>query len=156
MSCDACPPFHLERKNMSVPVSERSEGKFSLAIKAESLARYTIEIASNENVFLPVYRERLTDEIVMHALEAYMEIRDANDTIVHVGSKDQHHEWMERRRHQEQALTHCRRLLWLIDIAHRVFHLSGKRVKYWGEMTINVRNRIQAWMQNDAERYSEK
>lgn len=139
---------------MSVPVGERSEGKFSLAIKAESLARYTLEITSNENIFLPMYRERLTDEIVMHALGAYMEIRDANDVVVHTGSDKQYSEWMERYRHQKLALQHCRRLLWLIDIAHRVFHLSSKRVKYWGEMTINVRNRVQSWMQRDEERYS--
>lgn len=139
---------------MSVPVGERSEGKFSLAIKAESLVRYTLEITSNENVFLPMYRERLTDEIVMHALGAYMEIRDANDVVVHTGSNKQHSEWMERYQHQKLALQHCRRLLWLIDIAHRVFHLSSKRVKYWGEMTINVRNRVQSWMQRDEERYS--
>lgn len=35
---------------MSVPVGEREEGKFSLLIKAESLARYTIEITANEKV----------------------------------------------------------------------------------------------------------
>lgn len=49
---------------MSVPVGEREEGKFSLLIKAESLARYTIEITANEKVFLPEYRKQVTDDIV--------------------------------------------------------------------------------------------
>ena len=51
---------------MSVTVDKRDEGKFSLATKAEYLARYTIEITSNENVFFPEYRKQVTDDIVEH------------------------------------------------------------------------------------------
>ena len=40
-----------------------------------------------------------------------------------------------------------------MDLAHRIFHLSSKRVKYWGTLTIEVRNRIQGWMDRDAQRY---
>lgn len=41
---------------MSVTVDQREEGRFSLAVKAEYLASYTMEITSNEKVFLPEYR----------------------------------------------------------------------------------------------------
>lgn len=34
---------------MSVPAGEREEGKFTLPIKAEYLARYTLTITANEN-----------------------------------------------------------------------------------------------------------
>lgn len=138
---------------MSVPVGEREDGKFTLPVKAEYLARYTLEITKNENVFLPEYRERVTDLIVTHAMEAYLEIRDANDITVRVGTRYQERDWIERREHQKKAVMHCRRLLWLIDMAHRVFHLSSKRVKYWSTMVINVRNRAQSWMNSDEERY---
>lgn len=138
---------------MSVPAGEREEGKFTLPIKAEYLARYTIEITSNENVFLPKYREKVTDIIVAYAIGAYMEIRDANDVTVHQNSQNKNREWMRRRSHQERAIDHCKHLLWMIDLAHRLFHLSGKRVKYWSELVINVRNRTQAWMNHDENRY---
>lgn len=138
---------------MSVPAGEREEGKFTLPIKAEYLARYTIEITSNENVFLPKYREKVTDIIVAHAIGAYMAIRDANDVTVHQNSPNKNREWMRRRAHQERAIEHCKHLLWMIDLAYRLFHLSGKRVKYWSELVINVRNRTQAWMNHDENRY---
>ena len=138
---------------MSVPAGEREEGTFTLPIKAEYLARYTIEITSNENVFLPKYREKVTDIIVAYAIGAYMEIRDANDVTVHQNSPNKNREWMRRRAHQERAIDHCKHLLCMIDLAHRLFHLSGKRVKYWSELVINVRNRTQAWMNHDENRY---
>ena len=104
-------------------------------------------------MFLPKYREKVTDIIVAHAIGAYIAIRDANDVTVHQNSPNKNREWMRRRAHQERAIEHCKHLLWMIDLAHRLFHLSGKRVKYWSELVINVRNRTQAWMNHDENRY---
>lgn len=135
---------------MSVPEGQRTEGKFALLIKAEELARYTLVITANENIFLPAYQRALTDDIITQAKNAYLFISDAND--IHVTTKL---DLRERADLQMRAIRCLRRLLRLIDLAYRIFHLTGKRVKYWGSMVIDVRNRTQAWMRSDANRYSD-
>lgn len=138
---------------MSVPEGEREDGKFTLPMRAEYLARYTLEITSNENVFLPQYRKRVTDDIVETAKNIYLGIREANDTTVRVGTMFHRSDLIERNKIQRKALKDARRLLYLIDLAHRIFHLSSKRVKYWGGLTKEVRNRIQGWIDDDLNRY---
>lgn len=139
---------------MSVPEGEREDGKFTLPIKAEYLARYTIEITANENVFLPKYREAITNDIINSAKNCYLAIRDANDVTVRIGTVYQRSDWRDRNKLQKEALRNARRLIYLIDIAHRLFHLSSKRVRYWGNMTREVRNRIQGWIIDDTARYA--
>lgn len=138
---------------MSVPVGERDEGRFSLEISAEFMTRYTLVITANENVFLPEYRRQITDDIIATAKNIYLDIREANDIIVRVGTPFQRRDYFDRNRLQRQAFRECKRLLYLIDIAHRIFHLSGKRVKYWGSLIKNVKNRIYGWMDDDTKRY---
>ena len=139
---------------MSVPEGEREDGKFTLPIKAEYLARYTIEITANENVFLPKYREAITNDIINSAKNCYLAIRDANDVTVRIGTVYQRSDWRDRNKLQKEALRNARSLIYLIDIAHRLFHLSSKRVRYWGNMTREVRNRIQGWIIDDTARYA--
>lgn len=138
---------------MSVPVGEREEGKFSLAVKAEYLARYTIEITANENVFLPEYRRQVTDDIISTAKNIYLGIREANDVTVRVGTLFQMKDYRDRNNLQREALRNCKRLLYLIDLAHRIFHLSSKRVKYWSQIVKNVKDRIHGWIDDDMNRF---
>lgn len=138
---------------MSVTVDQREEGKFSLATKAEYLARYTIEITANESVFTPEYRKQVTDDIIETAKNIYLGIREANDVTVRIGTDFQREDYMERNRLQREALRNCKRLLYLIDIAHRIFHLSSKRVKYWGKLVKSVKDRVYGWIDDDTARY---
>ncbi len=138
---------------MSVPVGEREEGKFSLAVKAEYLARYTIEITANENVFLPEYRRQVTDDIISTAKNIYLGIREANDVTVRVGTQFQMKDYRDRNNLQREALRNCKRILYLIDLAHRIFHLSSKRVKYWSQIVKNVKDRIHGWIDDDTNRF---
>lgn len=138
---------------MSVTVDQREEGKFSLAVKAEFLASYILEITANENVFLPEYRKGLTDDIVETAKNIYLGIREANDVTVRLGTVFHLQDYTDRNRLQREALRNCERLLYLIDLAHRLFHLSSKRVKYWGKLVKNVKDRVHGWIDDDTERY---
>lgn len=138
---------------MSVTVDQREEGKFSLAVKAEFLASYTLEITANENVFVPEYRRGLTDDIVETAKNIYLGIREANDVTVRMGTRFQLKDYTDRNELQREALRNCKRLLYLIDLAHRRFHLSSKRVKYWGKLVKNVKDRVHGWIDDDTERF---
>lgn len=141
---------------MAVPECEREEGRFTLPMRAEYLVRYTLEITANEKVFLPEYRKAVTDDIIDSAKSIYLLIREANDTSIRVGTIFHKSDLIERNKIQRKALRTAQRLLYLIDLAHRVFHLSSKRVKYWGGLTLEIRNRIQGWIASDIERYSPK
>ena len=138
---------------MSVTVDQREEGKFSLAVKAEFLASYTLEITANDNVFVPEYRRGLTDDIIETAKNIYLGIREANDVTVRMGTRFQLKDYTDRNELQREALRNCKRLLYLIDLAHRRFHLSSKRVKYWGKLVKNVKDRIHGWIDDDTERF---
>jgi len=139
---------------MSVPEGERTEGKFHLGIKAEELVRYTLTITANDKVFVPDYQRALTDDIIEQAKNAYIFIRGANDVVVRMGTPFQEEDWLKREALQKDAIACLRRLLYLIDLAYRVFHLSGKRVKYWSAMIIYVRKKAESWMESDRRRYS--
>lgn len=139
---------------MSVPVGERDETKFTLPLQARKLASYTLQITANEKVFLPEHRQGLTNDIVETAKNIYLGIREANDVSVRVGTVFQVGDLRERNRIQRQALRNAKRLMYLIDLAHLDFHLSSKRVKYWGSMVREVRRRIEGWISDDLERYT--
>lgn len=139
---------------MSVPEGARGEGKFSLVMKAEELAAYTMQITANDNVFMPEYQRALTDNIITQAKNAYLLIREANEYRVSRESDDYMSNRRKRARSQNLAVECLKRLLYLIGLAQRVFHLSSRRVKYWGAMVIDIRDRTRKWMESDMRRYS--
>lgn len=119
---------------------------------ARELALYTIKICDNENVFLPKHRQSLTDDIVRTATAIYLNSWTANN--IRVTEKNKKEMWPWRNRLQRQAILDCSKLLALIRLAHPLFHLKGKRVEYWSDQVIKVRNYIKKWRESDIERYS--
>lgn len=136
---------------MSVPADQRSEGKLLVAERAKGLASYTLQITKNPKVFTPEQADGFTDEIRKLATEIYINIWTANNIYVRTEAEAE-----ERRSWQRRARQDCNRLLPLIDIAGKVFHLSKGRMKYWGEWVIEVRNRVQAWEDSDRKRNAER
>lgn len=133
---------------MSVPEGERSQSKLTVIILARSLATYTIQITKNQNVFLPEYNNGITNDIISCAKSIYMDCWTANN--IYVKTKE---DWEERDRLQKQSALNCNNLLALMQLAQEVFHLKKKRIKYWGEKTITVRNKIRSWNESDSKRY---
>lgn len=119
---------------------------------ARELALYTIKICDNENVFLPKHRQSLTDDIVRTATAIYLNSWTANN--IRVTEKNKKEMWPWRNRLQRQAILDCSKLLALIGLTHPLFHLKGKRVEYWSDQVIKVRNYIKKWRESDIERYS--
>ena len=113
---------------MSVNESERGKGKFDVLIKANGLAVYTIRITKNPKIFLPEYQTALTNDIIHTAKEIFTKAWTANN--IRVG--DEPRNWLERKKLQQEAARECNNLLALIQIAKPLYHLTSKRVKYWG------------------------
>lgn len=136
---------------MSVPVNQRGHGKLEACTKARELAVYTLQITKNKKVFAEEYQDAVTDKIIGSALEIHMLAWSANNVLVN-SEEDLHTRTML----QEQACIQCNVLLSLIDLAKPLFHLDTRRVMYWGQKVVDVRNLIRAWRASDIKRYAPK
>lgn len=139
---------------MSVIESQKGENKFEVLIKSRNLASYTINICDNDKVFTKEHKESLTRKITDIAIDIFCCVNEANEIVIRIDlSKDDLSKNLkERQELQYKAIRDCKQLLSLIQIAKPVFHLTSKRVKYWGEMTIEVRTLIQRWKDADRNR----
>lgn len=133
---------------MAVVESERSQSKLETIVKALDLATYTIRITNNPKVFLPEYRSSLTDDIIRTAKDIYIDAWTANNVLVKTAD-----DWKVRKALQERAARNCNNLLALMGLAKSVFHLKSKRIKYWGEKTLEVRKYLRDWKEGDNKRY---
>ena len=109
--------------------------------KAMDLALHTIKICNNKNIFKEEYQDALTNDIIRCAKDIYIYAWDANNVYVKKGEDG----WIERVQLQTKALTKCNELLALINLARRLFHLKGGKVRYWSEMTIGAKKLIYKW-----------
>ena len=134
---------------MSVNAGDRIEGKLEVLVKARKLASYTIHICCNEKWFPQKYKNAIIDKIVNTATDIFIKCWTANNILVN-GDKEKA---IKRCRLQVEAHDDCNNLLAMIEIAHEVFHLTSKRMKYWGELIIAVRNLILAWNKSDSKRF---
>ena len=141
---------------MTVPASQRSKPNLEAVEKARELAAYTIHITSNPKVFKPEYQTALTNDIVHCAKEIYTCSWKANNINVGEPPKINEEARKDRERLQRIAVANCYELLSLIQLAKPVFHLTAKRVKYWGRFTVTCRSILQAWKESDSRRYSKK
>lgn len=135
---------------MSVPEGKRSQSHLEIFVKAKKLAHYTIQICSNEKIFEPKYQNAITNDIIKSAKDIYIKCWTANSIRV-VDNET----YKLRHRIQKEAHQECNNMLATIQIAGSVFHLKSKRIKYWGEMILEVRNMISKWGKSDNERYEE-
>ena len=136
---------------MSVPVNQRSESKLEVCIQAHELCCYTLQITSNHKNFPEQFQYSLTDKIVDTAIEIHTLVWSANNVLV-----NSHEDYVNRISLQEQATIKCNILLSLIEVAHRVYHLSSKRVIYWSGKAIRTRELIRGWRDKDRKRYQPK
>lgn len=59
----------------------------------------------------------------------------------------------ERLNKQEQAIELCEEHLASIQLCRKHFHLTNKRIRYWGSMTLELRDAIKGWHKSDKTRY---
>ena len=133
-----------------VQKDSRREGKLALAVLARMHAKYAMQITSNPKIFDPRYYHAITVDLIRTSKDIYRSIWTANTTPVK--SKN---DYAARRKYQVRAVMLCNMMLADIEIAQSVFHLKGKRMRYWAGMVMEIRNKARAWIESDAKRYSE-
>lgn len=140
---------------MAVNVGQRhvpdtpSNRQLGACQKALDLALYTIKICNNDKNFPPIYKEALTDSIIKCAKRIYLDAWKGNGIYV----TEDNGRWKERDKLQRQAMLECGELLGLINIAKRLFHLKGNRVKYWTEMTQETLYSLRKWNEATVKKY---
>lgn len=117
--------------------------------KAMELALHTIKICNNKKIFVAEYQEALTNDIIKCAKDIYIYAWNANN--IYVRQNDDN--WKMREKLQKLSLMKCNELLALINIARRLFHLKGTKVKYWSQLTIDTRGLIHKWHEANAKQY---
>ena len=117
--------------------------------KALDLALHTVQICNNRKVFLVEYQKEITDDIVKTAKDIYIHAMDGNYVYV---SKDNDN-WKRRVVCQTDAIACCNRLLALINLARRAFHLRGNKVTYWSKMVLETRALLSAWKESTVAQY---
>lgn len=133
-----------------VQKDSRREGKLALAVLARMHAKYVIQITSNPKIFGQRYYHAITVDLIRTSKDIYRSIWAANNTLVKNKS-----DYAARRKYQVRAVMLCNMMLADIEIAQSVFHLKGKRMRYWAGMVIEIRNKARVWIESDAKRYSE-
>ena len=117
--------------------------------KAMELALHTIKVCNNKKIFTVEYQEALTNDIIRCAKDIYVFAWNGNNIYV---TKD-NGRWEQREKLQLLAISKCNELLALINIARRLFHLKGSKVKYWSQMTIDTRMILRKWHEANAKQY---
>lgn len=144
---------------MSVPKPLRTEAQLEVFNKTMELCKYTIHICSNENIFLPIYRNALTEDIIKTAKDIHIKAWMANN--IRVSDKKNAHERFkkedahERLKLEKESIMLCEKLLSLIHLAKPLFHLSSKRIGYWGNMILETKGFLKKWRDSDVKRYGE-
>lgn len=148
-------------------LSDRKPNSFTPVVAAMELADYVLLITGNPRSF-PTHKTdvkqsmdgRLSLEVAMlddalvskvreQAYQIYMMASRAN----RINLRYQPYRKQERLRRQQEAIALCEDHLCTIQLCRKHFHLSSKRIKYWGTLTIKTRNAIEKWHESDVARY---
>ncbi len=124
-------------------------------MKALAVANYTNEILANKKKFPEEYDHVLGDDLKRVGQSVYRNCKLANDLRVQkpVTGEIIPEAREARFRMQKQAIQDCNELLILIDMAYGTYHLTSKRVAYWGKITREAREYIKKWHAADIKRY---
>ena len=114
------------------------------------MAAHTLKITMNPNVFDQDAAREVIGEIRTAAIRIHILCWRANDIKV---PEENNRKQLERRMELEYyALKYCTDLKGLINLAKPLYHLSGRKVKYWMKLVLEVQDGIRAWRESERKR----
>ena len=145
------------------------DNAFTPVVGAMELSEYVFTITDNEKNFpeytatkrrfrdgsdfiiLQMREDSLVNRIRQQAFDIYMNTFTANEINV----KRQPYRKDERLQKQLRAIQLCNEHLATIQLCRHKFHLSKKRIKYWGGKTRDLRGVIEKWHDSDRDRFKD-
>lgn len=123
-----------------------SDKDFKLLVKAKDLANYTLKITDNAKRFPKKYRFTFVNRMQNLSLDIYELINTANElnTNDKIGLE-------QRLRLQNQAITKCKTLLFLINLCYKneKIALNERQAIAWAKYVVNVKNMTIKWHNQD-------
>lgn len=119
---------------------------FRILVKAGELADYTIKITDNAKRFPKKYRFTFVNRMQNISLDIYELINTANE----LNTNDKI-ALSQRIRLQNQAITKCKTLLFLINLCYKneKIALNEKQAIAWAKYVVNVKNMTIKWHNQD-------
>ena len=120
--------------------------EFLLLVKAKDLAQYTIKITDNPKRFPKKFRFTFVNRMQDMVLDIYELINTANE----LNTNDKH-ALTERLRLQNQAITKCKTMLFLIDLCleNESIGIDCRQAEVWSRHVTNVKNMAINWHARD-------
>ena len=147
---------------------EHRPNEFTPVVSAMELADHVILITDNANKFpdFSMKRKKNEDGTVT---EIYIQRQDSLVNWVRDQAKQifvllytankinlNNEPWRkaERLGNQLKAISLCEEHMATIQLCRKHFHLSAKKIEYWGGLALKVKNSTQKWHESDKRRYS--
>lgn len=124
------------------------EKEFIIITKVKDLAFHTYDMTTARR--FPKRHGKLAVDLMTFAREIVVHIQDANELdITDAG------EFRERRYEQKQALSRCKDMLFLIELAERKNLISTAKCAAWTKYAVEVKRMTASWRKKDLERFTE-
>lgn len=124
-----------------------SPSEMNVVTKAKDLCKHSRNLIRNEKHYPKRERFQLVAEIYQCSMKIVMKLMAANDMSLF----DEEQRKL-RLLYQQEALTACKQLLFLIEISFEDKYISSDACIYWSKMVIDVRNMTAAWYKKDMSR----
>ena len=132
------------------------EKEFIIITKAKDLAFHTYDMTTARR--FPKRHGKLAVDLMEFAREIVVHIQDANELDVQDAG-----EFRERRYEQKQALSRCKDMLFLIELAERKNLISTTQCAAWTttqcaawtKYAVEVKRMTASWRKKDLERFTE-
>lgn len=124
------------------------EKEFIIITKAKDLAFHTYNMTTARR--FPKRHGKLAVELMDLSREIVVHIQNANELDVTDTT-----EFRERRYEQKKALTLCKDVLFLVELAERKNLISKAQCEAWSKYAIEVKRMTASWRKKDLERFTE-
>lgn len=133
---------------MSVQQSHRKEPtEMNVISKAKDVFKHSRLMIRTEKHFPKKERFMLVKDIYEYSKEIVVKLLAANDLILSVEGQRE-----LRLRYQLEAVTACKKLMFLVEQSYEENYISGDSCAYWTQMITDVKNMTLAWNRKDRQR----
>ena len=127
-------------------MQKKNQSELSVITKAKDLANYVLTVTEKSP---KRFRFTLVSRLQNYSLDIIEELYRANDIFL----KQVEHASAERRiEHQRQAMTDCRLLAYVAQLAMEQQCILPKQYEQITKKIYDVQNMLGAWMKSDARR----
>lgn len=134
---------------MNQTPAEGKPNEFIIITKAKDLAFHTYTMTTERR--FPKKHRKLACDLMDYSREIVIHIQDANELdITDAG------EFKERRYEQKKALSCCKDVLFLVELAEKRNLISKEQCAAWTQYAVEVKRMTASWRKRDRERFAQQ